>query len=70
VIYTCDHEPAHVQITGAGHAKINLLGSGGAPELVYVVGIARSDMRRLMAEMIERQDIFLKEWERIHGRRD
>jgi Domain of unknown function (DUF4160) len=49
VIYTLDHEPAHVHITGPGQAKINLLGPEGAPELVWSVGIKRSDIRRLFA---------------------
>jgi hypothetical protein len=66
VIYTSDHEPAHIHITGPGQAKINLLGD--KPEVVASVGIRRSDMRRLLAEVIERRDRFLQEWERIHGR--
>lgn len=70
VIYTLDHEPAHVHITGAGQAKINLLASDGIPEVVYSIGIKRSDMRKLIAEVVERRDVFLQEWERIHGRRD
>ena len=70
VIYTLDHEPAHVHITGAGQAKINLLGPNGDPELVWSVGIKRSDMRRLFAEIDERRDALLKEWERIHGQLD
>jgi hypothetical protein len=41
VIYTSDHEPAHVHVTGAGHAKINLLGAGTTPEAVFSVGIKR-----------------------------
>jgi hypothetical protein len=69
-----DHEPAHVPIPGGGRAKINLLGPGGVPEIVCNIGIKRSDVRRLMAEMmaemIERRDELLQEWERIHGRRD
>ena len=68
VIYTLDHEPAHVHITGAGQAKVNLIGPDDVPELVYSIGIKRSDMRRLWAEVIEHRDSFLKEWERIHGR--
>ena len=68
VIYTSDHEPAHVHITGAGQAKVNLLGAAGAPELVFSVGIKRADMRLLMVEVVERQDEFVKDWERIHGR--
>jgi len=67
VIYTLDHEPAHVHITGPGQAKINLLGPGGTPELVWSIGIKRSDMRRLFAEVVLRRDEFLKEWECIHG---
>ena len=70
VIYTLDHEPAHVHITGAGQAKINLLGPNGDPELVWSVGIKRSDMRRLFAEIDERREALLKEWERIHGQLD
>lgn len=70
VIYTADHDPAHIHITGAGQAKINLSGPDDTPELVYVIGIKQSDMRRLMSEVIERRDEFMKEWERIHGTSD
>ena len=55
--------------TGAS-SKVNLSGPDGRPELVSVVGIKRSDMRRLMSEVAERRDEFLKEWERIHGTSD
>ena len=68
VIYTLDHEPAHVHITGPGQGKINLLTDNGNPEVVSSIGIKRADMRRLLAEALERRDEFLKEWERIHGR--
>jgi hypothetical protein len=67
VIYTLDHEPAHVHITGAGQAKINLLGPDGEPELVSSIGIKRSDLRRLVEEVAQRKDELLREWERIHG---
>lgn len=67
VIYTADHQPAHVHVTGAGQAKIDLLGRHGEPELVYSIGISRADMRRLFAEVTARQDEFLQAWERIHG---
>jgi hypothetical protein len=70
VIYTADHEPAHVHLTGAGQAKINLLGADDAPELVFSIGIKRSDMRRLLAEIVKHRDEFLREWERIHGQND
>ncbi len=70
VIYTSDQDPAHVHVTGPGHAKINLLGQSGAPELVFSVGIKRGEMRRLMNEAIALRDDFLKAWERIHGSSD
>jgi hypothetical protein len=70
VIYTFDHEPAHVHITGAGQAKINLFGSHDAPEVVYYAGIKRADMRRLMIEVVRHRAHFVTEWERIHGPAD
>lgn len=70
VIYTADHEPAHVHITGAGQAKINLAGPDGRPELISVAGIGRAELRRLMADVAERREMFLREWERIHGKPD
>ncbi len=57
-----------MHITGPGQAKINLTGTGNRQELLSVVGIKRSDMRRLMAVMAERREKFLKEWERINGK--
>ncbi len=67
VIYTQDHEPAHIHITGAGQAKINLLGQNGKPELVYSIGINRADLRRILSEVAVEQARLLNEWERIHG---
>ena len=70
MIYTFDHEPAHVHITGPGQAKVNLVGPDGDIEVVSEIGIKKSDMRRLKAEITERRDDFLREWERIHGNAD
>ena len=67
VIYTADHDPAHVHVTGAGQAKVNLRGRNGSPELVSSIGIGRQDMRRLMSEIADRRDEFVSAWERIHG---
>ena len=36
IIFVDDHQPAHVHVFGDGHAKINLRGADGAPELVWV----------------------------------
>lgn len=67
VIYTQDHEPAHIHVTGPGQAKINLRGEHGKPELIYSIGITRADLRRIMTEVAAEQGRLLKEWERIHG---
>ncbi len=56
-----------MHITGAGQAKINLIGNDGMPEIVSSIGIKQADMRRLLVEVIERREGFLREWERIHG---
>ena len=70
VVYTDDHEPAHVHIVGSGLATVHLPGPDGQPEVVEVRGIKRPDMRRLYAEIVERRDEVLAEWERIHGASD
>lgn len=67
VIYTQDHKPAHIHVTGPGQAKINLRGENGKPELIYSIGITRADLRRIMTEVAAEQGRLLKEWERIHG---
>ena len=46
VIFVDDHQPAHVHVFGDGHAKINLLGADGTPELVWVDGMTRGEIRR------------------------
>lgn len=67
VIYTSDHAPAHVHVIGSGQAKVNLLGPDGQPELIFNIGIKRSDMRRLIDEIATVRDELLLAWERIHG---
>ena len=67
VIYLSDHEPAHVHLIGGGEAKVDLMGPGGAPRLVWVVGIGRADLRRLLSEVRDRQAELLTAWRRLHG---
>jgi len=63
-----DHHPAHVHVFGDGHAKVNLLGAHGAPELVWADRMTRGDVRRAMQVVAERQEALLARWESIHGR--
>lgn len=70
VIFTNDHDPAHVHVFGDGEAKINLLGAGGAPELVWAEGLSRGDIRRAVRLVAEERTTLLARWEEIHGRAD
>lgn len=67
VIFVDDHAPAHVHVFGDGHAKINLTGAGGAPELVTVEGMKRGDVRRAMMVVVEQREALLARWSEIHG---
>jgi histidinol phosphatase-like PHP family hydrolase len=67
VIFSDDHEPAHVHVFGDGHAKINLLGADGQPELVWAEGMKRNEARRAMEVVTEHQAAFLARWRKIHG---
>ena len=66
IIFVDDHAPAHVHVFGDGHAKINLIGPGGRPELVWASGMKRNEVRRAMALVIEHRDDFLARWREIH----
>lgn len=67
VIFTDDHEPAHVHVVGDGRAKINIAGADGAPELVDAVGMKSGDLRRAMRIVAGKQDYLLERWREIHG---
>lgn len=70
VIYTADHEPAHVHITGPGRRRSIWSVPTVSPNWCHYVGIKHTEMRRLMNEVEARRDEFLAEWERIHGKSD
>ena len=65
VIYSDDHEPAHVHVAAGGSA--NLLGLDGAPELVRSFGLKTGELRKAMRIASERQEEFLRKWNEIHG---
>lgn len=65
VIYTDDHEPAHVHVVGDGTAKIDI--AGGVPVLVRANGMKGGDLRRAMRIAGEQRDTFLARWSELHG---
>lgn len=67
VIFIDDHEPAHVHVFGGGEAKINLVGPGDEPDLVWVVGMKRNEVRKAMALVKKHQRDFTARWRQIHG---
>jgi hypothetical protein len=68
VIFTDDHEPAHVHAIGAdGEAKIALVGDG--PALVWARGLSNPDVRRAMAEAARLRGAWIEIWTAIHGGR-
>jgi hypothetical protein len=67
VIFTQDHEPAHVHVFGDGHAKFNLIGADGLPEMVMQQGFSRGDARRAKRIITEQQAMLLQRWSDIHG---
>jgi hypothetical protein len=69
VIFVDDHVPAHVHVFGDGHAKINLVGAGDTPELIWPEE-TRAEVRKAMRIVAEQQPVLLARWEDIHGRID
>jgi hypothetical protein len=67
-IFTDDHEPAHVHVLGQGHAKVNLLGPDGLPELVFARGMTIGEVRKMLRIVGEQQDMLVARWRDIHGK--
>ena len=68
VIFTDDHEPAHIHAIGAGgEVKIDLDPGGRGPEVVWVKGLSRGDVRRAMTEVTKEGPRLMNVWTRIHG---
>lgn len=67
MIFVDDHEPAHVHVFGDGHAKINLRSAQGDPELVWAMGMKRSEIRQAMRLVLANNDFLKTRWRDIHG---
>jgi len=50
--------------------KINLIGAGGSPELIWADGMSRGEVRRALRVVTDEQAALLVRWEEIHGRTD
>lgn len=67
IIFTDDHEPAHVHVFGDGQAKINLIGPDGSPFLVWAQSMKGNEVRRAIQVVRDQQDLLLAKWREIHG---
>lgn len=67
VIYTDDHPPPHVHISGDGETKIALIGQDGSPAVVRIIGADRRESRRALEIVREKRDYLLERWKGIHG---
>jgi hypothetical protein len=63
VIYTNDHEPAHLHVYGDGEARINIL----EVAVISNRGMSRRDLVRALNVVLEYREMFLEKWHDIHG---
>lgn len=62
VIYTDDHEPAHLHVYGDGEARIDIA-------LVRVIsnrGMSKRDLTRALNIVLEHRSMFLEKWRDMH----
>ena len=63
VIYTADHEPAHVHVYGDGEARIDLV----TLSVLTQGGLSDRDVRRALAVIARNRLLFLETWRKYHG---
>ena len=66
-MFANDHAPPHLHVFGqGGEAKI-ALAIDREVTVIWVNGITRGDLRRLVAEVQERRSMLFDAWGTIHG---
>lgn len=63
VIYTADHEPAHVHVFGDGEARIDIVDLA----VLSQGGMSDRDVRRAVTLVEENRELFLDTWKKYHG---
>lgn len=63
IIYTADHEPAHVHVYGVGEVRIDIV----TLKVLTKGGLSDRDARRALAVVEESRDAFLETWRKYHG---
>ena len=62
VIYTDDHDPAHLHVYGDGEARIDLL----EVAVISNRGMSKRDLARALNIVLEYREMFLLKWSEIH----
>lgn len=70
VIYSNDHEPAHVHVIRDGEVVINLLGTDDQPEVRQAYGATNADIRKSLRIVAEQRAMLLAKWQEIHDGTD
>ena len=70
VIYSNDHDPAHVHVIGDGEVVINLLGADGQPEVRQAYGATNADIGKALRIVTEQRAMLLAKWQEIHDGTD
>ena len=63
VIYTADHEPAHVHVIGDGEARIDIIDL----KVITQGGMSDRDVRRAMIVVEENRQLLLDTGRHYHG---
>ena len=63
IIYTDDHEPAHVHVYGDGEARINI----ERMDVISNRGMNKRDLARALGIVMDNRALFLEKWSEIHG---
>ena len=67
VIFTNDHEPAHVHVFGGGEAEDQPPWRRWSSQLVWGYSGMTDEVRRALRIVAENQALLLARWENIHG---
>ena len=63
-VFTDDHSPPHVHVSGRGAAKIGL---GSEARVIAIQGMSRPDIARARSVVRDNHERLLEVWDRIHG---
>lgn len=62
VIYTNDHEPAHVHVYADGEARIDIV----KVAVISARGMSKRDLTRALNVVLANRETFLEKWHDIH----